>query len=258
MVADVSPTLPVELNNGSVHAIDAPRSFTAEGPFHVEFDNLGGAVHVHLHFDDDLSRISRVDEVNHYIEADATKRVPIGVVPNQRPVTGRLKVVTGYGAEVAYVELTVRPKTTQGSQSTMSPADRGQGHQNKSQSTDGQGEPQSRASDSSTSTSDGGPTVVRRRTPTKRRRDGAHRPGGHSRLRALRQRARDLPVDSLPTRIAAVRPSSTEGVVFFGLAAVAVLIGVGVVSVVRELLLTLVVLAVIAVAVGVAGWLLLE
>jgi hypothetical protein len=102
----------VELNRESVHAIDVPDSFTAEGPFHVELRNDGGAAHVHLHLDDDLSRVARLDDVNHFVEAGARKRVPIGVRPNLDPRTGRLKIVSGYGAEEAYVDLTVVPKSS--------------------------------------------------------------------------------------------------------------------------------------------------
>lgn len=107
----MSESLRVELNRETVHAIDAPDAFTAEGPFHIELHNAGGAVHVHLHLDDDLSRVSRLDDVNHYVEEGATKRVPVGVLPNRDSRRGRLKIVSGYGAEEMYVSLTVVPKS---------------------------------------------------------------------------------------------------------------------------------------------------
>ena len=123
----MSESLRVELNREAVHAIDAPDAFTAEGPFHIELHNAGGAVHVHLHLDDDLSRVSRLDDVNHYVEEGATKRVPVGVLPNRDSRRGRLKIVSGYGAEEAYVSLTVVPKSTRRAASGGNREDSGSG-----------------------------------------------------------------------------------------------------------------------------------
>ena len=90
---DVSESLPVELNAGSVHAVDAPGTFTARGPFHLELSNAGGAVRVHVRLDEELSAAVRLRAVNHYVETGETVRVPVGTVP------GHLDVVSGYGAE---------------------------------------------------------------------------------------------------------------------------------------------------------------
>jgi hypothetical protein len=105
----VSESLTVELNADGLHTIAAAPSFTTDGPFDVVLDNAGEAVHVHLHLDDSLSTVSRLDGGNHYVEGGATTRVGVRVSPRQEPVTGKLKVVTGYGAETAYVDVTVEP-----------------------------------------------------------------------------------------------------------------------------------------------------
>jgi hypothetical protein len=89
----VSESPPVELNGESVHAVDAPASFTAGGPFHLELSNAGGAVRAHVRLDEELSAAVRLRAVNHYVETGETVRVPVGSVP------GHLDVVSGYGAE---------------------------------------------------------------------------------------------------------------------------------------------------------------
>ncbi|WP_336022380.1 DUF7524 family protein [Halobellus salinisoli] len=252
-------SLRVGLNNGSVHAIDAPSAFTAEGPFHVEFDNAGGATHVHLHLDDDLSRVSRVDEVNHYVEEDATKRVPIGVLPDRRPVTGRLKVVSGYGAEVSYVELTIVPNATDGERpgsdpdSSRSNQSAGQ-RRTAEQSADGRSDATETASE---------PTVVRRKNTNTRGTRGT--PGSSATLGSLSTPAsnwdaiaRGLSIEEITAAVAKARRGSSEAIAFLTLTAAALLVGVGVILLTRELLLALVVIAIVAATVGVAGWLLLE
>jgi len=267
----VPESLHVELNAGSVHSIDAPRSFTAEGPFHIALHNTGGAVHVHLHLDDDLSRVSRVDEVNHYVEEGATKRIPIGVLPDRRPVTGRLKIVSGYGAEVSYVDLTVVPNATDGERAgTNTSAGETNGsagqRQTASQSESdraraGGSRPDQSVGDRSTEIDSAtGATVVRRKNT-----NGKRNRGSSATLSNLSKPAstwesitRGLRIDGIETAVARARRGSPEAVVFLVLAAVSVIVGVGVILLVNELLLALVVLAVVAATVGVAGWLLLE
>ncbi len=103
----MSESLPVELNGESVHAVDAPESFTARGPFHLELSNAGGAVHVHVRPDEELSAAVRLRAVNHYVETGETVRVPVGTVPGRGEVTGHLDVVSGYGAERERIRVTV-------------------------------------------------------------------------------------------------------------------------------------------------------
>ncbi|AUX07948.1 hypothetical protein AArcSl_0293 [Halalkaliarchaeum desulfuricum] len=102
-------TVPVDLNRGRTHQFDVPDSVTVEGSFTVELENHGAPTHVHLNFDDDLSRIATLTDGNHYVEGDATHEVFVDVEPISEPVTGRLKVVTGYGTETEYVSVTVEP-----------------------------------------------------------------------------------------------------------------------------------------------------
>ncbi|WP_144901295.1 DUF7524 family protein [Halobellus captivus] len=262
-------SLQVSLNDGSVHAVDAPRRFTAEGPFHVEFRNAGGAVHVHLHLDDDLSRVSRIDEVNHYVEADATKRVPIGVLPNRRPVTGRLKVVSGYGAEVAYVDLTIVPNTTGDARAGSGAGSDGPDRSATDRAAaDHAGTPRSNAENptasdaggtgSNEARSDSGPSVVRRKSRSTNRGAGSATPlAALSNANSGRDVAADT-VGSITTALQKARRGSPEAIAFLALAVLALVVALGVIVVVRDVLVALVVLAVVATAVGVAGWVLLR
>ncbi|MYL66793.1 hypothetical protein GLW30_03495 [Halorubrum terrestre] len=108
MVSPV-PTLDVELNGETVHDIDAPDSFVTDGPFPVVLENSGRSTHVHLHFDDDLDRVTAVDEVNHYVADEATRHVHVSTADVDEPVRGKLKIVTGYGSNTTYVDVRVDP-----------------------------------------------------------------------------------------------------------------------------------------------------
>lgn len=103
------PSLPIDLNRARLHDVAVPASFEVQGHFEVELRNHGEAVHVHLHLDDELSRIAALDDVNHYVAAGDALSVPVAVRRIDEGVTGRLKVVTGYGAETAHVALTIQP-----------------------------------------------------------------------------------------------------------------------------------------------------
>lgn len=94
-----------------MHTISAPSSFSVKSAFDVLLTNAGQAVHVHLHLDDELSRVAHLDASNRYVEGDNSNRVHVDVSPAGEPVTGTLKIVTGYGAETAYVDVTVEPTT---------------------------------------------------------------------------------------------------------------------------------------------------
>ena len=103
-------SLPVDLNRERLHAIEAPVEFTTDGSFYVDLSNHGEGVHVHLHLDDALSSIARLDESNVFVTAGSTKRMDI--VVDDAPSTtrtGQLKVSTGYGAETTRIDVSIEP-----------------------------------------------------------------------------------------------------------------------------------------------------
>jgi hypothetical protein len=104
----VPASLPVDLNRGRLHAIEAPGEFTTDGSFHVDLSNHGEGVHVHVHLDDDLSTVAHIGDANVFVAGDTTTTVDVVVedAPSN-PLTGRLKVSTGYGAETTYVDVTI-------------------------------------------------------------------------------------------------------------------------------------------------------
>ena len=225
----MSESLPVELNGDSVHAIDAPETFTARGPFHLELSNEGGAVHVHVHLDDDLSRAARVQEVNHYVESGATTRVPVGTVSGRGEVSGRLEIVSGYGAERERVEVTLAADV------------RGDDRVERQRGRGGSPSADDDAGPTRTvSTAGGGPST------------------GHPMERsATGMGVRGLANRSLPAVPTSADIASREGLAFVGLAAAAVIVGVAVILTVGDAALSLVVAAVVTAVVAVAGWLLL-
>jgi len=105
----VPASLPVELNADRMHEVRVVGEFETDGPFAVDLINEGPPAHVHVGLDEDLGRVASVDGGNHYVEEGATVPVPVSVDPVDEPTTGRLTVATGYGAETAEVEVTVRP-----------------------------------------------------------------------------------------------------------------------------------------------------
>ncbi|MFC7185610.1 DUF7524 family protein [Halorubrum yunnanense] len=103
------PTLSVELNGDAVHSIRAPDRFEASGPFSVALENLGRSTHVHLHFDDELDRVCSIGETNHYVDDESTRRVHVTADDVEESITGKLKIVTGYGSNTRYVDVRVDP-----------------------------------------------------------------------------------------------------------------------------------------------------
>nr|WP_303645212.1 hypothetical protein [Salinirubrum litoreum] len=103
----------VSLNRERLHRVETVDSFETDGPFDVILDNHGEAVHVHLHLDDDLSRAATLSAGNHYVQRGATKRVHVRARTGDEPIQGKLKVVTGYGSESAYVDVTINPASPQ-------------------------------------------------------------------------------------------------------------------------------------------------
>jgi hypothetical protein len=237
--AVVSESLPVELNAGSVHAIDAPETFTARGPFHLDLANEGGAVHVHVHLGDDLSRAARLRDVNHYVETGETVRVPVGTVPGRGEVTGHLEIVSGYGAERKRIEVTVVADA------------RNDGNDGPQRKPDGEHDGARREPGGETARGDHEPArTVNAATGTST---------GHPMERsATGMGVRGLANRSLPDFPVSIETTSREGVAFVGLAAIAATVGVAVILIVDDLLLSLVVAAVVATVVAAAGWLLFE
>lgn len=105
----MSSALTVDLNRDRLHDVAATNTYTTDEAFYVALENHGEAVHIHLHLDDTLSTVATLDGSNHYVDAGETTTVRVDVDPNDEPVTGKLKIVTGYGAETAYIDVTVEP-----------------------------------------------------------------------------------------------------------------------------------------------------
>lgn len=102
----MSDTLVVHVNRESPQSIDVESgTFEATGSFAITIRNHGRPVHVHVHLDDELSSIARLETGNHYVDGDSTARVPVSVEGSRRPVSGKIKIVTGYGAQTAYLDV---------------------------------------------------------------------------------------------------------------------------------------------------------
>ncbi|WP_434530938.1 DUF7524 family protein [Haloarcula sp. NS06] len=97
-------SLPVHLNRTDIHSLEVPHEFDATGSFDVQLVNHGEALHVHLHLDDSLSSVASLDATNHHVRAE-TDRLARVTVDGDGPVRGKLKVVTGYGAETRYIDI---------------------------------------------------------------------------------------------------------------------------------------------------------
>jgi len=102
----------VHLNRDGPQSIAAPQAFETTGEFSVYLQNHGRPLHAHVSLDNSLSAVARVVTPNRYVEAGATRRVRIEVGDVTRPIDGRLKIVIGYGAETAYVSVTIKDSET--------------------------------------------------------------------------------------------------------------------------------------------------
>lgn len=101
-------SLVVDLNSDGPHAIDvAASSFRTSGAFEIVLDNHGAALHVYLQLDDDLAAAAQLSAANHFVEEGSLRRVSVDVDESRAPVRGRLKIVTGYGAETEFVTVSV-------------------------------------------------------------------------------------------------------------------------------------------------------
>lgn len=103
--------LTVSLNDDGLHSIAAPAAFETSESFELLLNNHSEAVHVHLNLDETLSAVADIRASNHYVEPKSLRPVSVAVDPRSAAVTGRLKIATGYGAEIAYTTITVRPPT---------------------------------------------------------------------------------------------------------------------------------------------------
>nr|WP_303650225.1 hypothetical protein [Halalkalicoccus sp. NIPERK01] len=102
--------MPVDINRRSVHSIEPQlREFETSESFAIELTNHGSATHVHLNVDDGLAEAISLDGGNHFVEAGRTRRIEATVDQRSRPVSGRLKIVTGYGAETAVIDVSLIP-----------------------------------------------------------------------------------------------------------------------------------------------------
>lgn len=102
----------VDLNDDGLHEIAVPSSFDTDGPFEVCLRNHGEAIHVHLNLDDELSSVAQLAETNQYVGPHSQRSVPIETHPVSTTVTGRLKIVTGYGAKSTYTTVQLSPPGT--------------------------------------------------------------------------------------------------------------------------------------------------
>ncbi|MGQ4555986.1 DUF7524 family protein [Halobellus sp. GM3] len=289
----MSESLRVELNGAAVHAIDAPEEFASRGPFHVELHNAGGDAHVHLRLGDDLSRVAQIDGGNHYVEGGAVRRVPVGTVTRERPVTGDLEIVTGYGAETARVAVTVVPDAKSASTTTPG-ANATEPNARTSESNARASEPGPRTADENgrerpvgdaerpqgsdatvgatatsggdRSASGGTRSASVRSEPTSGETETTS--GGAGRASADRSTGAaasredgriEPPVTGLlPRLFSLVESPSREELSFLALAAVALVVGLGVMVAVTEFALRLVIVAVVAAVLSTAGWILLR
>ncbi len=101
----MSGTLSVHINRDRLHHIDVAQSFETDDSFTIALENHGAPIHAHLHLDDELSEVASLGATNHYVEDGDIRNVTVTV--RDGPASGRLKVVTGYGAETAYVDLSI-------------------------------------------------------------------------------------------------------------------------------------------------------
>ena len=104
--------LSVDLNRDGLHEIAVPSSFETDGPFEVWLRNHGEAVHVHLQLAGELSRVTQLDESNHYVEPYSRRSVAIETHPVSASVTGRLKIVTAHGTKSTYSTVRLSPPGT--------------------------------------------------------------------------------------------------------------------------------------------------
>ena len=101
-------SLDVHLNRDGPHSIEVDNpSFEADDDFDIVLRNHGKALHVYLNLDDDLATVAELGTANHYVDEASVRRIRVHVSDLARPVRGRMKVVTGYGSETEYIDLSI-------------------------------------------------------------------------------------------------------------------------------------------------------
>lgn len=105
-MTDVPRELDVHLNQDSPNGISGEAT-TVEGDFVILLHNHGHGLHVHLKLDSDLAQASAIGSPNHFVPADTTRSVSVEADNAKLPVNGRLEVVTGYGAERAFIPVRI-------------------------------------------------------------------------------------------------------------------------------------------------------
>ncbi|PSP54800.1 hypothetical protein BRC82_08700 [Halobacteriales archaeon QS_1_67_19] len=103
----MSEPLTVRLNSDRLHDISVSSAFEATDTFPILLENGDAPVHVHVHLDDALSDVATIPANNHFLDAGSTRRITVEVEDEPRPAEGRLKIVTGHGAETAYVSVSI-------------------------------------------------------------------------------------------------------------------------------------------------------
>jgi len=101
--------LAVSVSEGELHEVAALDEFETDGPFLIELSNRGRDAHVHLRLDDALAGVATLAETNPHVPRDETVEIVADVDAVATPVTGRLTVETGYGADGTEVAVTVTP-----------------------------------------------------------------------------------------------------------------------------------------------------
>lgn len=105
----MTETLAVDVNRTGLHTLEAPTNFEANGPFAIALTNHGEPTHVHVHLDDHLSDIARIEASNHYVDTDETRHVEVKTRDRTEwpsdLIRGKLKVVTAHGQETHYVDI---------------------------------------------------------------------------------------------------------------------------------------------------------
>ena len=105
----VIESLGVDVNRSGLHTLEVDERFEADSPFVVELTNHGESTHLHVHLDDDLSQVARLEAANHYVESGETRRVRVRVMDQREwpedVIRGKLKVVAGHGRETRFVDV---------------------------------------------------------------------------------------------------------------------------------------------------------
>lgn len=111
----MSDSLVVHLNRDRPHEVELEtEAVQTTDSFVIALTNHGAATHVHLHLDDALSSVATLEAGNHFVDSEETAEIFVEVTGSKRPLSGKLKIVTGYGSETAYADVElVEPEKTE-------------------------------------------------------------------------------------------------------------------------------------------------